>query len=100
MTWTAFDKKLLTALWDAGATASEIAVELGVTRDAVIGKAHRLKLPARRKARIAWTDEDLATLVALWPTPIITQHVAEHLRRSVGACRAKATDLGIYRVTP
>lgn len=49
MSWT--DKKIdiLKRLWGKGMTASQIAGELGdgITRNAVIGKAHRLKLPSR-----------------------------------------------------
>lgn len=35
--------------WAAGASASVIAKELGITRNAVIGKVHRLGLEARKK---------------------------------------------------
>jgi GcrA cell cycle regulator len=40
---------LLKRLWDEGKTASEIATAIGAgcTRNSVIGKAHRLGLPAR-----------------------------------------------------
>lgn len=37
----------LRADWDEGLSASEIARRLGVTKNAVVGKAHRLDLPAR-----------------------------------------------------
>lgn len=39
--WTERKVKRLKHLLDAGHTASEIAVKLGVTRNAVIGKTHR-----------------------------------------------------------
>lgn len=46
--WTEDRVALLTKLWGEGKTAAEIATELGgVTRNAVIGKAHRLKLSGR-----------------------------------------------------
>lgn len=46
--WTEDRVALLTKLWGEGKTAAEIAKELGgVTRNAVIGKAHRLKLSGR-----------------------------------------------------
>ena len=48
MSWTDERVALLTRLWTEGKTAAEIARELGgVTRNAVIGKAHRLKLSNR-----------------------------------------------------
>ncbi len=49
MSWTDDRIEMLKAHWDAGLTASQIAEALGegVTRNAVIGKAHRLGLEAR-----------------------------------------------------
>ncbi len=48
MSWTDERIETLRKMWEGGATASEIATELGgVSRNAVIGKAHRLELKAR-----------------------------------------------------
>lgn len=48
MSWTDERIATLTKMWEGGATASQIAEELGgVSRNAVIGKAHRLGLKAR-----------------------------------------------------
>jgi GcrA cell cycle regulator len=48
MSWTEERIERLKAMWAEGATASQIADELGgVSRNAVIGKAHRLGLEAR-----------------------------------------------------
>lgn len=48
MSWTDDRVALLKQLWGEGKTAAEIAKTLGdVTRNAVIGKAHRLKLSSR-----------------------------------------------------
>lgn len=49
MSWTDDRVSILEKLWGEGKTAAEIAKELGegVTRNAVIGKAHRLKLSSR-----------------------------------------------------
>ena len=48
MSWTEDKEKKLKELWEKGHTASQIAEILGnTTRNAVIGKAHRLKLAAR-----------------------------------------------------
>jgi GcrA cell cycle regulator len=48
MSWTDERIARLAKMWESGATASQIADELGgVSRNAVIGKAHRLGLKAR-----------------------------------------------------
>lgn len=49
MAWTDEKIEKLKKLWGKGLTASQIAAEIGdgITRNAVIGKAHRLKLPSR-----------------------------------------------------
>ena len=48
MSWTDERVELLRKLWGEGHTAAEIAKKIGqVTRNAVIGKAHRLNLPSR-----------------------------------------------------
>jgi len=46
-TWTPERVKSLEALWDQGLSASRIGMALDVSKNAVIGKAHRLKLPSR-----------------------------------------------------
>ncbi|WP_417676242.1 GcrA family cell cycle regulator [Roseibium sp.] len=50
MSWTTERVELLKKLWSEGLSASQIAGELGgVTRNAVIGKVHRLGLSGRAK---------------------------------------------------
>ncbi|WP_342152553.1 GcrA family cell cycle regulator [Methylorubrum sp. SB2] len=49
--WTDERVELLRRLWDEGLSASQIALQLGgVSRNAVIGKVHRLGLAGRVKA--------------------------------------------------
>lgn len=43
--WSAQKVEKLTALWADGLTASMIAERLGFSRNAIIGKIHRLRLP-------------------------------------------------------
>ena len=48
MSWTEDKVKKLVSLWGKGSTASQIAEIIGeVSRNAVIGKAHRLNLSAK-----------------------------------------------------
>jgi len=47
MSWTDERIQELSRLWQEGLSASEIGKQLGVSKNAVVGKAHRLKLPAR-----------------------------------------------------
>jgi GcrA cell cycle regulator len=52
--WTDERVELLKKLWTEGLSASQIAAQLGnVSRNAVIGKVHRLKLSSRGRATAA-----------------------------------------------
>ena len=55
MNWTDERVELLKKLWADGLSASQIATQLGggVSRNAVIGKVHRLKLSARGRTSAA-----------------------------------------------
>lgn len=55
MSWTDERVELLRKLWNDGLSASQIAGELaqGITRNAVIGKVHRLGLSGRAKVPTA-----------------------------------------------
>ncbi len=47
MGWTDESVEKLRQLWAQGLTANEIAKKLGVTKNAIVGKVHRLCLTAR-----------------------------------------------------
>ena len=47
MSWTEERIEDLRRLWDAGYSASAIGKQIGMSKNAVIGKAHRLGLRAR-----------------------------------------------------
>ena len=58
MSWT--DEKVgkLKELWGKGKTASQIAEIIGgISRNAVIGKAHRLNLSAKIKQRVSASNQ-------------------------------------------
>ena len=56
MSWTPERQKKLKELWKEGYTASQIATMIGeTTRNAVIGKAHRLNLEARVVSKKTFT---------------------------------------------
>jgi GcrA cell cycle regulator len=58
MSWTEEKVAKLKELWGKGSTASQIAEIIGgISRNAVIGKAHRLNLSAKIKTRTATSNE-------------------------------------------
>lgn len=71
--WTEERIERLRELWAQGLSASEIAAALGeITRNAVIGKAHRLGLSARpspikRKPVVGATILSLTERMCKWP---------------------------------
>ena len=69
MSWTDERIERLKTLWTQGVTASQIADELGgVSRNAVIGKAHRLGLQAR-PSPVKPNEAETAELEAPKPEP-------------------------------
>jgi GcrA cell cycle regulator len=70
MSWTDERVELLKKMWGEGQSASQIAKELGgVTRNAVIGKVHRLGLSNRVAAGAKPAPKDKAPAKAEAPKP-------------------------------
>lgn len=86
MSWTDERVELLRKLWLEGLSASRIAAELagGVTRNAVIGKVHRLGLSGRVKAQAPLNTARLRAptkpLTAGARTPVPQRAVAMPMR--------------------
>ncbi len=86
MSWTDERIATLKTMWEAGQTASQIAEALGgVSRNAVIGKAHRLELQARPspvkpndpEAKAAAAAEATASAAAAAPEPVAAPESVE-----------------------
>lgn len=92
--WTRKDTAELERLWRANVTGSDIALRLGRTRSAVLGKLHRMGLlgmePDRRRAR----DERIASRYHEGET-------AERLSQVHGISASRITKIarlyGVYR---
>lgn len=87
--WTQEREAELRRLWDDGLSCSQIASELGgITRNAVMGKVHRLGFPKRK-------DVDGARSVSVAPLPL-TKRVVQ-LR---GLKRMGGGNVRVARLTP
>lgn len=85
MSWTDERIATLKKMWEGGATASQIADELGgVSRNAVIGKAHRLGLKARPSPVKANEKKDKAAAKKVVAKPIAKKPVGKPAAKPSG----------------
>ncbi len=82
MDWTDEVIERLKALWAEGLSTAEIGRRMGISKNAVVGKAHRLALPARpspiRRGASGETSRRAAPRRVVGPTlPSLTAPVAE-----------------------
>lgn len=94
ISWTDERVDLLKKLWGEGLSASQIAGELGgVTRNAVIGKVHRLGLSGRAKAPQPAANRPKKPMAR----PATTTGRGEGAPISVGATALKSETLPVAR---
>ncbi|GGB51312.1 GcrA cell cycle regulator [Roseibium aquae] len=93
MSWTTERVELLKKLWGDGLSASQIAGELGgVTRNAVIGKVHRLGLSGRAKTTTT-APKTRRKKVAPAGTAGTSQHTAKPLTQGSAALKMESAPL-------
>src|SRR6185312_3957901 len=86
MNWTDERVELLRKLWAEGLSASQIAAQLGgVSRNAVIGKVHRLKLSSRGRATPAPTRQKKTTHGGGGPMKSAPRAPSRPVATSIGA---------------
>ena len=96
--WSLLDISRLSRAWAEGEDLPTIAKRLDRTVMAVRKKRAALGLPAReRYAEVAWTDADVATLLAHRERRIGLQRIAKQMGRSVRSLQRKRVRL---RPTP
>lgn len=102
MAWTDERIALLTKLWTDGLTASQIATALGeaTTRNAVIGKAHRLGLSGRPSPVRAPRPARAAGLRPSKPRPLNSPERIPLLTRAAEAVRARSAEPALRPVLP
>ena len=77
MGWTEESVAELCRLWEKGLTANEIAKKLGVTKNAIVGKVHRLCLKARPSPIKSKTDENETPVVEAAENPVADEPTEE-----------------------
>jgi GcrA cell cycle regulator len=91
--WTDERVDRLKKLWSEGLSASQIAAQLGgVSRNAVIGKVHRLNLPGRAKAggaTSARSQKRVAAPVQARPANFAPRTITRTVARPAGATMIK-----------
>jgi GcrA cell cycle regulator len=98
--WTEERDEELAGFWHDGLTTTEIGRHMGVSKNSVIGRAHRLQLPSRASpinvtlAR-PWTEADDATLRQLYGGFLTAAEIGHRMGRSTHAIAYRAAILGL-----
>jgi GcrA cell cycle regulator len=98
--WTLASIATLRQLWDAGLSTAEIGRRMGISKNAVVGKAHRLHLtpraaPNRAILAKAWTDEEDAFLTRVYGGFMTAAEIGARMGRSKSAIAHRAANLGL-----
>jgi GcrA cell cycle regulator len=91
MDWTAEAIDRLRALWAEGHSTAEIGRRMGISKNAVVGKAHRLNLPARPSPIRRETAGDAPRQVPVRPVRVVGPMPRSTLPQPVAAPSAPVT---------
>jgi hypothetical protein len=100
-TWTDDRIDLLKKKWADNVKTSQIAIDLGLTRNAIIGKAHRLNLKSRSNLPHViikfkpWPPEIEAEFIKLWNDNVPVIEMAEHFKMTGPAISKKRFRMGL-----
>ncbi|MBK8455773.1 MAG: GcrA family cell cycle regulator [Phyllobacteriaceae bacterium] len=101
MGWTDERIEHLKKLWADGLSASQIAVQLGgVSRNAVIGKVHRLKLTSRGRTNAAPTRPKKSVKTTVAQRPAMRQTSSPRMGMTIGATALRIDVLEDLSVAP
>ena len=92
----------LTSEWAAGFSTAEIGRRMGISKNSVIGRAHRLQLPSRgspinlsQAQAIPWTEEDDALLTRIYGGFLTAAQIGARMGRTTHAIAYRAANLGL-----
>ena len=92
----------LTSDWAAGFSTAEIGRRMGISKNSVIGRAHRLQLPSRgspinlsQAQAIPWTEEDDALLTRIYGGFLTAAQIGARMGRTTHAIAYRAATLGL-----
>jgi GcrA cell cycle regulator len=98
--WTEERDEQLADFWGDGLTTSEIGRRMGIGKNSVIGRAHRLRLPSRGSpinlaASQSWAEADDATLRQLYGGFLTAAEIGARMGRTTHAIAYRAKFLGL-----
>jgi hypothetical protein len=101
-TWNDERDATLTSDWAAGFSTAEIGRRMGISKNSVIGRAHRLQLPSRgspinlsQAQAMPWTEEDDAMLTRIYGGFLTAAQIGARMGRTTYAIAYRAAHLGL-----